>query len=83
MSSLLLLIGGSLGMTDRGRWWALIGLYAFTASYSTSLGALVWVLVSEVRCSMCVWVALLLLLTVCCAMFGGDAVAGCGCRCCW
>ncbi|CAB1101989.1 unnamed protein product [Ectocarpus sp. CCAP 1310/34] len=47
-SSLMLMIGGFLGMADEGRWWALIGLYAFTASYSTSLGALVWVLVSEV-----------------------------------
>ncbi|CAM9809308.1 unnamed protein product [Ectocarpus fasciculatus] len=47
-SSLMLVIGGVLGMADDGRWWALIGLYAFTASYSTSLGALVWVLVSEV-----------------------------------
>eukprot|EP00752_Nemacystus_decipiens_P018391 g16495.t1 len=47
-SSLLLVIGGFLGLTQAGRWWALIGLYSFTASYSTSLGALVWVLVSEV-----------------------------------
>lgn len=31
-----------------GRWWALLGLYSFTASYSVSLGALVWVLVAEV-----------------------------------
>lgn len=37
-----------MGISDGGRWWVLIGLYAFTASYSTSLGALVWVLVSEV-----------------------------------
>lgn len=48
-SSLLLLIGGSLGMAKSGRWLGLIGLYSFTACYSTSLGALVWVLVSEVR----------------------------------
>lgn len=48
-SSLLLVIGGFLGLTAAGRWWGLIGLYSFTASYSTSLGALVWVLVSEVR----------------------------------
>ncbi|CAN0433385.1 unnamed protein product, partial [Hapterophycus canaliculatus] len=44
----MLVIGGFLGISDEGRWWVLIGLYAFTASYSTSLGALVWVLVSEV-----------------------------------
>eukprot|EP00903_Cladosiphon_okamuranus_P020012 g18382.t1 len=47
-SSLMLLIAGSLGMGSSGRWLGLIGLYTFTASYSTSLGALVWVLVSEV-----------------------------------
>lgn len=44
----MLTTGGILGMGTGGRWWALFGLYTFTASYSVSLGALVWVLVAEV-----------------------------------
>lgn len=48
VSAALLTIGSFLGLSTKGRWWALIGLYAFTATYSLSLGALVWVLVAEV-----------------------------------
>lgn len=44
----MLTTGGILGISTSGRWWCLIGMYAFTACYSISLGALVWVLVSEV-----------------------------------
>ena len=48
LSASCLSVGGALGLSGDGRWWGLVGLYAFTAFYSISLGALVWVLVSDV-----------------------------------
>lgn len=48
VSDVLLASGAFLGLNTDGRWLALIGLYVFTASYSLSLGALVWVVIAEV-----------------------------------
>lgn len=48
LSAASLTIGGVLGLTGEGRWWVLLGLYSFTICYSISLGALVWVLISDV-----------------------------------